>query len=103
MTLAGCRVAIVADGVGPLQALDHVFVKCVGNQAHLAMGNQPLAVRRDDAARFLAAMLQSIETEVNHIGRLRMAIDAHHSAFFVEFIRHLNSREFDHFTLNVDP
>jgi hypothetical protein len=68
-------------------------VKCVGNQAHLTMGNQPLAVRGDDAARLLAAMLQSIETEINHIGRLGMTVHAHDGAFFVKFIRHLNSRE----------
>ena len=34
-------------------------------------------------------MLQRVESEVNHIGRFRVAVDTHHGAFFVKFILHL--------------
>ena len=94
MALALSGVAVVADGVGAFEPLDDFFFEGVGDQPHLAMGDQPLAVGSNDAARFLAAMLQRIEAQVNHVGRLGMAIDAHHRALVVEFVEFVGHRQF---------
>ena len=41
-------------------------------------------------ARFLAAVLERIESQIDHVGRLRMTIYSHDRAFFVEFVEHLS-------------
>ncbi len=88
MALAGRGVAIVADGAVAFQPLDDILFERVGDQAHLAMRDQPLPVGRNNAARLLAAMLQRVEAEIDHVGRLGMAVDPHHRALFVKFIGH---------------
>ena len=50
VALALGRITIVADGVGPFEPLDDVFFKRIGDQAHLTMGDKPLAVGSNDAA-----------------------------------------------------
>ena len=85
------------------EPLDHIFFESVGDQPHLAVGDQPLAVGGNDAARFLAAVLQRIEPEINHVGRLGMAIDAHHRALVVEFIRHRQCSRSRAIRLNLEP
>jgi len=91
MALALRRITVMADGAGTFEPLDHFFLKSVGDQTHLPVGRQHPAVRGHNAARFLAAVLQGVEPEINHIGRLWVAVDAHHRAFVVEFIRHNDS------------
>ena len=78
----------MADGARAFEPLDDIFLEGIGDQSHLPMGNQPSAVRGNNAARFLAAVLQGIEPKIDHVGRLGMAIDAHDRAFVVEFVRH---------------
>ena len=51
-----------------------------------------LAVRNDNAARLLPAMLQRIEAKVGHARRFRVAVDAEDAALFVEFI----AQQIDH-------
>ena len=46
---AGGGIPIMADGAGTLQLLDHFGVEDVCDQSHPAMGNQNLAIRRDDS------------------------------------------------------
>ncbi len=92
MALALGGVAVVADGVLTFEPLDHVFFESVGDQPHLAMGDQPLAVGGNDAARFLAAVLQRIEAQINHVGRFGMAIDAHNRALVMEFVQFIGHR-----------
>ena len=50
------------------------------------MRDQRLAVGRDDARRFLPAMLQRVQPEVREVGGLRMAVDAEHAALFMEAV-----------------
>jgi hypothetical protein len=89
MTLAGGGISIMTDGACTVQALDNVFFENIGDQAHLAMGDERPPVGGYNAARFLAAVLESVQAQVHHIGRLRMAIDSHDGAFFVKFVEHV--------------
>src|SRR4030095_6433007 len=91
MTLAGSGVSIVADGPRALQPLDDVLSEYIGDQTHLPMGNKTSAVRRNNAARFLAAMLEGIKSQIDHVGRFGMAIDSPHRAFFVKLVEHFRS------------
>src|SRR5262245_59342028 len=81
----------MADCPQALQSLDNIFVEDIGNQTHLSMGNKASAVGRHNAARFLAAVLERIKSQIDHIGRLRMAIHSHDRTFFVKFVEHLRS------------
>ena len=47
---------------------------------------QIVAVGRSDARRFLAAMLQRVESEIGELGRFGMAKDAENAAVIVEMI-----------------
>src|SRR5262245_60673448 len=62
MTLAGRRVTIVTDCPRALQSLDNVLVEDIRNQTHLPMGNKSLSIRRNNAARFLASVLERIKS-----------------------------------------
>jgi hypothetical protein len=54
--------------------------------AHLAMGVEALAVERDDAGRFLAAMLKGVKSE-DGVGRsLIDAVNAYNAALFLEMV-----------------
>ena len=88
MALSCGGIAVVADGTGPFQALDHLLFEDIGHKTHLAMGDQDLAIRGDNAGGFLAAVLKGIEAKVNHVGCLGVAIDPHDSTLFVKFIQH---------------
>ena len=81
---AGRRVAVMPDRAGAFELLDDRVVENVGDQAHPAMGDQGLAVGRDDARGLLPAMLLRIEAEVREVGGLRMPVHAEHAALFVE-------------------
>ncbi len=86
--LAGRRIAHMADRDRAGQAVDDVFrAEIVADQPRSAMRVELAAVIRDDAGRFLAAMLQGMQTERRQRGGVRMAIDPEHAAFFVEMIR----------------
>src|SRR5216683_2104653 len=76
----------MADGAGTLQLGEHLAIKNVGHQAHPAMSNQALAVGRDDARRFLSAMLQCVQSEVDQIGGLGMAVHTEDAALFVKTV-----------------
>src|SRR5712692_2607587 len=54
--------------------------------AHRALSRQPLAVGRDHAARFLAAMLQRVQAEIGQTRGLRVPVDAKHAALFTQFV-----------------
>ena len=88
MALALSGVTVMADGVDAYQVFDYVLFEDVGDEAHLAMRDQPPAIRGNDTGGLLAAVLQRVETEVNHVGGFRMSVDSHHRAFVVELIRH---------------
>ena len=81
--LAGGRIADVADGGVARQAIDHLAAgKGVADKSEAAFGMEPLAVERDDAGGFLAAMLQRVQAERGDGRGIGVAEDAEHAAFF---------------------
>ena len=58
----------------------------VADEAHAALGMEALAVERDDAGGFLAAMLQRVQPERGDRGGVRMAEDAEHAALLVQAV-----------------
>ncbi len=58
----------------------------VADQAEAALGVEPRAVERDDAGRFLAAMLEGVEAERRDGGGVGMAENAEDAAFFAQAI-----------------
>jgi hypothetical protein len=57
-----------------------LFSKRVLHEAHRAMRVELRAVARDDASRFLPAMLQRVEPEIREVRRLRMTVDTEDAA-----------------------
>jgi hypothetical protein len=45
-----------------------------------------LAIGGCDTRRFLAAMLEGIESEVSHSGSVRVTVDGDNAALFVQFV-----------------
>jgi hypothetical protein len=86
--LAGGRVAGVADGNGARQRRQRVLGEDLGDVAHRAEGPHLHAVRHGDTRAFLAAVLQRVEPEVGHVGRLGVAVDTEDAAFFTELVEH---------------
>lgn len=55
-----------------------------------------IAVPRDDAGRFLSAVLQRIQAEIGQIGRFLVAVDAEDGAFVVKLIGIQDGKFFAH-------
>ena len=85
----GRRVARVADGRGADQLVEHVAVEDVRHQPHALVDVELLAVGRDDAGRFLAAVLELVEPVVGELGGVRMAVDAEHAAVVLRIMLHV--------------
>ena len=84
---AGRGVARVADGTGAEQAVHHGLLgESIADQADMALDVELGAVIRDDAGRFLAAMLQRVQPERDNRGRVLPAEDAEHAALVVEMV-----------------
>jgi hypothetical protein len=85
--LAGCRVAHVADRDRSLQTADDAGrAEVVADQAHRPVRMKVLTVEGDDAARFLAAVLQGVQPECRGRSGIGMAEDAEDAALVVEVI-----------------
>ncbi len=83
--VAGGRIAVVAEGDATLQAGDHVsLVEVVADEAEAALLVEARAVIGDDAAAFLAAMLERVQAERRQRGRILVAEDAEHAAFLAQ-------------------
>ena len=71
----------------PGSSVDHLAAReRIADQAHAALGMEALAVERDDAGRFLAAMLQRVQAERRDRGGVRMAEDAEHAALLAQAV-----------------
>ncbi len=82
---AGGRIADMADGGVAGQAVNDVAAgEGVADQAEPAFGMKALAVERDDAGGFLAAMLKRMQAERGNGGSVGMSEDAEHPAFLAE-------------------
>ncbi len=68
LTGAGRGVADLADGQVPGQATEHPVVEHRGHQAHVLDDGDRIAVADRDAGRFLASVLEGVETQVGHVG-----------------------------------
>jgi hypothetical protein len=64
----------------------HFFGQNVGDQPLRAKLMQIFAVRRDDAARFLPAMLQSEKPELRQSRGFGVSVDPENAAFLVKFV-----------------
>ena len=83
--LAGGRIAHMADRGVAGQAVDHLAArKGVADQAETAFGMEALAVEGDDAGGLLAAVLQRVQAERRDRGRVGVAENAEHAAFFAQ-------------------
>ena len=60
-------VAVVADGQVSGHAGQHVLIKHLANQAHVLVKTHLAFVEHRDASRFLASMLQGIQTEISQV------------------------------------
>jgi hypothetical protein len=68
------------------ESIEPIFIERVPHMAHRALENQLGAVGRNDAARFLAAVLKRIHSQVGQTRRIRMAIDTEHATLFAQFV-----------------
>ena len=78
LAAAGGGIAVVADGQVTGQALEHRLIEHLADEAHVlvqahqlagaAGGGIRLHIEHGDAGRFLAAVLQGVETEVGEVG-----------------------------------
>ena len=85
--VAAGRIAIVADGDVALQPLDDGGAgEVVADEAHAALGVELLAVVGDDAAGFLAAMLERVQAERGDRRRFRVPENTKDPAFLAESV-----------------
>ncbi len=81
-------IAVMPDGHVTGKLFDAVFVEDVGHEAHGLLAVQLFAVRRNDACRLLAPVLERIEPQIGKIGGIRMAEYPENTAFFMELVKH---------------
>ena len=89
--IAGGGITGVADGESPREAGECAFSKDIGHQAHAFVQVHVHAIGGGDASRLLTAMLQSVQSQVGELGRLRMAIDGKDATFVIKFVAALQT------------
>ena len=67
---AGGGIAHVADGQMPGEPIQDPGVEDLGHQPQAPVHADPFAVAGDDAAGFLAPVLEGVETEIGDPGRV---------------------------------
>ena len=73
----------MADGQVTRQFIQDIPVENIRYQAHAQVGKHITTVGSDDPRWFLAAVLESVQTQVRQPGRFQMAVDPEHPALFV--------------------
>ncbi len=108
--ISGGGITRMADGEGAMQLVELFLLENVGHQSHGPVGVQRQAVRGDDAGRFLAAMLQRVQTQVSELLGLGMGMNRDHPAFLPELVglwhfapRSLGNRQSVSLPLPVPP
>ena len=76
----------MTNRAGARESIEGWLIESFRDLAHRALGHQTLAVGRDHAARFLAAMLQRVQAQISQARGFRVAIDAKHAALFMQFV-----------------
>jgi hypothetical protein len=83
--VAGGRIANMADGPSPRQAIDRRSIReVIADQPLAALRVEPDAVESDNAGGFLAAMLQRMQPERGNGGGVRMVEDAEDAALLAQ-------------------
>src|SRR6266545_7699566 len=63
------------------------FAEDVGHQAHRLVNGQAAAVAGRNAGRFLAPMLQGVQSQVAELGSLRVAVDRDDPALLMKLVQ----------------
>src|SRR6185369_17409419 len=66
------------------QSIEMRLVECFVDVTHRALEPQLRAIRRDDAARFLPAMLKRVEAEISQSCSIGVAVDSKHATLFTQ-------------------
>jgi hypothetical protein len=74
------------DGAGARQTIQTLLIESLRHVPHVTLRKQLLAVRRNDAAGFLAAVLQGVQTQVGQARCFGMSVDPEYAAFFVQLV-----------------
>src|SRR6202012_5322090 len=79
-------IAVVADGKAALQVLcgRGIAAEHVAHQAHVALGGEMSVVEGDDAAGFLAAMLQGMQAQHRQGAGIGMVENAEYATFLMQ-------------------
>jgi hypothetical protein len=83
---AGRRIPNVTNRSLSAKSIKLHFVETLAHVPHRAFGNQLRAVGSNDAARFLAAMLQGVQSEVSQARSICVAEDAENAALFAQLV-----------------
>src|SRR5207253_9717059 len=73
--IASRRISGVADGQNTAQRSQYFMAEDIGDQPHGLVLAQALAVRGNDARRFLSTMLEGMQAEIGKLLGLRMGVD----------------------------
>src|SRR5438128_404019 len=84
--VAGGGIARVADGAAAGKFLQNIGREDFFDFAHGAVGVKFGAVARDDAGRFLAAVLERIEAEIDEFSGFGVAENSNDAAMVVEVV-----------------
>jgi hypothetical protein len=60
------------------------LIEGFGDVTHRALESQINAIRSNDAARLLAAMLKRVQTEVSQSCSIRVAVNSKHATLFTQ-------------------
>jgi len=80
--LARRRIADVTNRTRATQAIEVLLIERVRDVSHLAFLPEFSAVRRDDAARLLPAVLQRIQTQVSQARGLGVTVNSEDATLF---------------------
>ena len=89
LATAGSGIAVVTDGQIAGEALQHGLIKHLAHQAHvLVQPHLAIGIKNGNTSRFLASVLQGVETEVGEVGhRLPRRQHGIHAAGFLGLVR----------------
>src|SRR6266571_331882 len=84
--LHGGGVSHVADRQVALQPAELILLEDARDMAHASLLVQTVAAGGDDAGRFLAAVLQTVQPEIGQVRGLGVVVDPEYAALIVEVI-----------------
>jgi hypothetical protein len=79
---SGGGVAHMSDGASAAETLQMVHAEHIGDKPHSLVGIDLFLFEDGDSGTLLASVLQGVETEIGHFGRLGMIMDGKQPAGF---------------------